>query len=118
MEIACLVWARVLLNLVYQFIEKDVNLHGPLPFCIPQMHFIEAALAIEEVEDGKDAHAVLPDEVIGESEGRFRKYLNNVSPVPLPLSCKENMERGHFLAFSQHVQYFKTWKWLLYRITK
>ena len=37
MEISCLVWARVLLDLVYKFIEKGIALHGEPPFHIPQM---------------------------------------------------------------------------------
>lgn len=53
----------------------------------------------------------LIEEVIREDEqGPFRKYLNNVSPVPLPMSCDEDVERAMFLSFSQHVQYWKTKK--------
>ncbi|KAG6882334.1 hypothetical protein C0993_011013, partial [Termitomyces sp. T159_Od127] len=61
MEIACLVRACVLLNIVYCFIEKDIALHGPPPFSIPDMHFVEAALAIEDLTagDGKEVRAFL-----------------------------------------------------------
>jgi len=41
-------------------------------------------------------------------EGPFRKYINNVSPEPLLMETDE--ERAKFLAFSQHVQYWKTKK--------
>jgi hypothetical protein len=41
-------------------------------------------------------------------EGTFRKYLNNVSPNPLTMDTKEDEERAKFLAFSQHIQYWKT----------
>ncbi|KAG6818633.1 hypothetical protein H0H93_003300 [Arthromyces matolae] len=110
-EILCLVWARVLLELVYRFIEKEREARGIPPFSIPQMRFVQAALAIEDVEENQEARAFLLEEVIEESEGsKFRKYMNNVSPVPLPLLSSGDIERGQFLAFSQHVQYFKTRK--------
>ncbi|KAF5377829.1 hypothetical protein D9615_006831 [Tricholomella constricta] len=111
MEIACLVWARVLLDLVYVFIEKYVTTKGQPPFTIPQLRFVEAALAVEHADSSQESRVFLVEEVIGgASEGMFRKYMNNVSPVPLPLSDEADKERALFLAFSQHVQYFKTKK--------
>ncbi|KAG6858932.1 hypothetical protein C0993_004824, partial [Termitomyces sp. T159_Od127] len=94
MEIACLVWAHVLLDMVYRFIEKDIALQGAPPYSIPDMHFAEAALAIEDstAGDGKEAHTFLLEEVIRKSEGGFRKYLNNVSPAPLSPSCGDDVE--------------------------
>ena len=66
---------------------------------------------------GQDMHGrgwknvFLIEEVIrGDEQGPFRKYLNNVSPVPLPISCGDDDERAKFLSFSQHVQYWKTKK--------
>ncbi|KAF5377194.1 hypothetical protein D9615_006459 [Tricholomella constricta] len=111
MEIACLVWARVLLDLVYVFIEKCVSTKGQPQFDIPQLRFVEAALAVEDADSSRESRVFLVEEVIGgASEGSFRKYMNNVSPVPLPLSDEADKERALFLAFSQHVQYFKTKK--------
>ncbi|KAF8151403.1 hypothetical protein B0H34DRAFT_755565 [Crassisporium funariophilum] len=112
MEIACLVWARVLLDLVYAFIEKGIQAKGERPpFHIPQLRFVDAALAVEHANSGKESQVFLLEQVIGgEGEGAFWKYMNNVSPVPLPLSDKEDQEHALFLAFSQHVQYFKTRK--------
>jgi hypothetical protein len=53
----------------------------------------------------------LLEEVIDENtEGPFRKYLNNVSPEPLMMKTRKDEERAKFLAFSQHVQYWKTKK--------
>jgi len=64
------------------------------------------------LDDGKQNNAVfLVEEVIAEEkQGPFRKYLNNVSPIPLMMTCKEDEDRALFLAFSQHVQYWKTKK--------
>jgi hypothetical protein len=50
------------------------------------------------------------EEVVGEKEGPFRKYLNNVSAVPVSFMDKENDEHAQFITFMQHVQYFKTRK--------
>lgn len=111
MEITCLVWAGVLLNLVYKFIDKGITSHGVPPFQIPRMRFVEASLAIERVTSEFDeARAFLLEEVIGGDEGHFRKYLNNVSDAPVSFTNKDDEERAEFLAFSQHVQYFKTKK--------
>ena len=53
MEIACLVWAHVLLNLIYKFVEKYMASHGPPPFHIPCMHFVEALLAIKQNSEAR-----------------------------------------------------------------
>jgi hypothetical protein len=109
MEIACTVWAQALLDLVYTFVSQE----GQPPFNIPKFRFVESALAMESsLDEGKQKNAVfLVEEVIAEeNQGRFRKYLNNVSPVPLMMTCKEDEDRAMFLAFSQHVQYWKTKK--------
>jgi Alpha-kinase family len=98
-----------LLDLVYKFISED----GQSPFHIPKFRFVESALAMESsLDDGKKNNAVfLVEEVIAEeNQGPFRKYLNNVSPIPLMMTSKEDEERAMFLAFSQHVQYWKTKK--------
>jgi len=63
-------------------------------------------------EHGKETGRIfLLEEVIQKNEeGKFRKYLNNVLPVPLPMDNNEDAEHAQFLAFSQHIQYFKTKK--------
>jgi len=75
------------------------------------MCFVEASLAIKHVTSEFDeARAFLLEEVISGDEGHFRKYLNNVSAAPVSFTSEDNEERAEFLAFSQHVQYFKTKK--------
>ena len=110
MEIACLVWAWVLLDLVYKFVEKGIASCGSPPFPIPQMQFVDAAMAVGHNTGEGTECAFLLEEIIGEEQGEFRKYMNNVSAVPLSLNCNEDMERAQFLAFMQHVQYYKTKK--------
>ncbi|KAI0290095.1 hypothetical protein B0F90DRAFT_1825543 [Multifurca ochricompacta] len=98
MEIACLVWARILLNLVNKFIDKGIMLHGVPPFQIPHMHFVKASLAIEHVtSEFNEARAFLFEEVIGGDEGHFRKYLNNVSATPILVTNKDDKEQADFL---------------------
>ena len=47
---------------------------------------------------GQKKAVFLVEEVIADDqEGPFRKYLNNVSPVPLSTNCKEDGDRGKFL---------------------
>lgn len=112
MEVSCLVWAQSLLDIVYDFINKEgENLMRP-PFRIPQLRFVKAAIAIEQSSSAsvKKATFLLEEVIDANMEGPFRKYLNNVSPEPLAMETKEDEERANFLAFSQHVQYWKTKK--------
>lgn len=93
MEIACLVWAHILLDIVYKFVDKVIALHGVPPFPIPQMCFVEAALAVEHnISESSEAQVFLLEEVIGEVEGHFRKYVNNISAVPVSFSNTEDKE--------------------------
>ena len=114
MEVACIVWAQALLDDVYDFIAEEVGRLGQPPFQIPQFCFVELALAMEVSPDAaakQKAAIFLVEEVIAEDrQGPFKKYLNNVSPVPLMMAHKEDEDRASFLAFTQHVQYWKTKK--------
>lgn len=118
MEVSCLVWAQALLDIVYDFIkeESDSDLKGlpNLPFHVPQFRFVKAAIAIEQSSstamNSKKTSFLLEEVVNSNTEGPFRKFLNNVSPEPLVMKTKEDEERARFLAFSQHVQYWKTKK--------
>ncbi|KAG5634814.1 hypothetical protein H0H81_000625 [Sphagnurus paluster] len=109
MEVSCLVWAQALLNIVYDFVKETNQL---TPFPIPQFRFVKAAMAIKQsLLPGVKKTAFLLEEIIDpNTEGKFRKYLNNVSPEPLVMKIKEDMDCANFLVFSQQVQYFKTKK--------
>ena len=110
-ETSCLVWASSLLSLVYAFIEKQLKRAGsPPPFDIPQLRFIKAALAIEQNDKNDNNAFFLEEHINPDVEGPFRKYLNNDSAKPLALRDRADQERGEFLAFTQHVQYWKTQK--------
>ncbi|KAM6488841.1 hypothetical protein JOM56_015699 [Amanita muscaria] len=115
MEVSCLVWAQALLDMVYDFIKEMTVTRDPknLPFHIPQLRFVKAAIAIEQSQSqtaGKKTTFLLEEVIDVNTEGPFRKYLNNVSPEPLVMETKDDEVRAKFLAFSQHVQYWKTKK--------
>ena len=109
MEITCLVWARALLDLVYNFVYKRLkDWDAEPPFSIPVMRFVNAALAIEQNGEGQ---VYLLEEVVEEaSEGKFRKFMNNNSAMPPLFKDQGDKHRAEFLAFTQHVQYWKTKK--------
>lgn len=111
MEVACIIWAQALLDDIYDFITEELgHLPGDPPFQIPQFRFVESALAMEVSPDQKAAVFLVEEVIAEDQQGPFRKYLNNVSPVPLTMSHKEDKDRASFLAFTQHVQYRKTKK--------
>ena len=115
MEVSCLVWSRALLTMVYDFIDEQHNDSEIWPFTIPCFRFIEAALAVSiqpllvsSSAVAKKTSFLLKEVIDVNTEGTFRKYLNNISPNPLTMDMKEDEEWAKFLVFSQHVQYWKT----------
>lgn len=112
-DLLCIVWAHGLLKLVYEFIDHQVGsrlFNTTLPFVIPQMRFVQAALAVDQAADAEQQTYLLEEVVDPTVEGRFRKYINNNSAGPLSFASSEDTNRADFLAFSQHVQYWKTKK--------
>jgi len=112
MEVSCLVWAQGLLDIIYNFIEEEAEDLKKLPFCIPQLHFVKAAIVIEQSSSTlvKKTTFLLEEVIDMNEEGPFRKYLNNVSPVPLVMETKEDEDQAKILVFTLHVQYWKTKK--------
>jgi hypothetical protein len=105
-EVNCLVWAQALLDLVYAFVEQQQSgACGKPDFNIPQMRFVEGALAIAP----QDVFLV-EEAIVEETEGRFRKYINNNAARPIQGLAPEDNYRAEFLSFTQHVQYWKTKK--------
>jgi Alpha-kinase family len=107
-EINCLVWGHALLEMTYQWIERETLLQGldkpPIP--IPKLQFVQAALAYEQ---GDQNRVFMVEELIDkDKEGPFRKYIHNASALPIFWgSAGDNEDRAAFLAFSQHFQYWK-----------
>ena len=101
-EACCLDWARILLNLTYQFMETYEGDNGDFSGTIPNLRFVEAAIAKTDL--GK---LFLVEEWINTSEVPFVKYINNGRAVScIPQHAPEEMQNiANFLCFAQHVQY-------------
>ncbi|KAF8256670.1 hypothetical protein EI94DRAFT_1443232, partial [Lactarius quietus] len=104
-------WATALLQDVYDFIALYHQSHSiTCLVAIPQFQFVKSGLAITNVPgvapDDKEAYLI--EELIRSEEGPWRKYINNNSSCPRFFHDHENQHRGQFLAFCQHVQYWRT----------
>ncbi|KAJ7107131.1 hypothetical protein C8R44DRAFT_530778, partial [Mycena epipterygia] len=113
MEVRCLGWAHVLLLMVYDFIRRFIRESGVSPpFDIPQMRFVKAALACSQAgPEQRDRDLFLLEECINtDREGKFRKYINNRAAVPTIFKNEADNTRAEFLSFTQHCQYFRTFK--------
>ena len=100
-EVGCLDWARILLNLTYEFIKAYDGDHGEFPGIIPSLHFVGAAIA--ECDTGK----LFLIEWISTSRAPFMKYINNAHATScVPKRAPEEIQNiANFLCFAQHVQY-------------
>ncbi|EMD40135.1 hypothetical protein CERSUDRAFT_40047, partial [Gelatoporia subvermispora B] len=108
-EVRCLVWAQALLDMVYTFIDDMTSgVEIPEALSIPQMRFVEAALVVEQGDKG--AIYLVEEHIRRDSEGPFKKYINNNSPLPIELHDDQDNRRADFLSFTQHVQYWLTSK--------
>ena len=126
-EANILYWAKVLLKLTYDFIDRAVNDASALPpFEIPCLCFIDAGLVfaysfatVATNASEKTGQSVRPGGTVStiylaegliptSSEGEFVKYIHNGNAVPCDLFDTEANKIAEFLAFTQHVQYAKT----------
>ncbi len=99
-ELNCIGWAGVLLDMVYQFTKNWP--HRP-PFDIPQLRFVGAGLAVSH---SSTRETFLIEELI--TERPFVKYINNSSAQPISFSDNGRARIAKFLSFCQHVQWEKT----------
>ncbi|KAF8268498.1 hypothetical protein EI94DRAFT_1518284, partial [Lactarius quietus] len=101
-------WANSLLRDVYNFIsEHQRSANTACPVEIPPFRFVTTGLAMTTFpSDNKEVFLV--EELIQEEDGPWRKYINNNSSHPCYFSDIENRQRAEFLAFCQHVQYWRT----------
>ncbi|KAG1904188.1 uncharacterized protein F5891DRAFT_916344, partial [Suillus fuscotomentosus] len=113
-EANVLYWAKALLGLVYNFINRAIaGIPDPPPFNIPRVRFVEVGLALSYSQGSSKStiktgvlHAgFLLEEVI---DGDFTKFIHNMDPDPLLDPDQDGYDFAQFLAFTQHVQYTKT----------
>ena len=101
-------WASSLLEDVYDYIASyHQSHHTTCPVKIPQFRFVKSGLAVTNVALEKK-EVFLVEELIPSTDGPWRKYINNNASFPRYFSDKENRNRADFLAFCQHVQYWRT----------
>ncbi|KAF8274175.1 hypothetical protein EI94DRAFT_1562062 [Lactarius quietus] len=102
-------WASALLQDVYDFIMSYHQTHrSTCPIPIPQFRFVVSGLAMTNVpgSEPEEKEVFLVEELI-QSDGPWRKYINNNSSRPCSFSDNKNLRRSQFLAFCQHVQYWR-----------
>ena len=93
------------MGIVYSFIDEHQMTCSPTQFPIPEMVFVKSALAIAET----DQEVFLLEEVINDVVERpFIKYIGNGSVRLFDFLNGEELHRGKFLSFCQHVQFLKT----------
>ncbi|KAF5309425.1 hypothetical protein D9619_012350 [Psilocybe cf. subviscida] len=103
-ELTCLIWAKGLLELTYKSIRKMKEYFPG----VPAMRFAKAGLALSQ-DPNKGTTVYLVEEYISSAEGKFRKYINNASAVPLVDTLPDEYhQQALFLSFAQHMQYLKT----------
>ncbi len=107
MEAICLQWGAAALNLVYHFIQREIDLRGAPAFHIPDFRFVRTMMVVCHGET--QIKVFLIEEMIDRmTEGPFLKYISNVVPRPSEKLQDNNLERAEFLCFAQHVQWVKT----------
>jgi hypothetical protein len=103
-------WAAALLQDIYEFIVSYHQKHGvKCPVKIPVFWFVTSGLAMTNVPGAEPSNkeVFLIEELI-QSDGPWKKYINNNSTRPCHFSDHDNRRRSEFLAFCQHVQYWRT----------
>jgi hypothetical protein len=103
-ELNCLRWASALMGLIYNFMDKEDEIHGKPSFVVPKMRYVQVALAIS-FSGGKPSQAFLLEEEITDN---FDKYINNTSAVPYDFVDSQRSHNAEFLSFTQHVQMLLT----------
>jgi hypothetical protein len=113
-----LYWARSLLQLTHDFIDRSIISVSELPpFKIPQVRSVDAGLAFafgplpapkaSSLMTGS-AHAVyLVEELIPGGNEDFLKYVHNMDSNPLLDESDDSYDLALFFTFTQHIQYVK-----------
>ena len=105
-EINCSRWASALMCRVYEFMDRENKSYGvEPPFEVPQMRYVNVVLA---VANNHKRETYMLEEVIGKSDGDFRKYINNNAATVLSQMEPSREYVGNFLSFAQHVQMLET----------
>jgi len=109
-ECNCLIWASLLLDLTYKFIDREAGRWGDLSRPIPTLRFTRSMIVI--VRESTMEKAFLIEEWLDpdDEERPFVKYLGNrfLEPCVPSTAPTRAHEIAEFLSFAQHVQWQKT----------
>ncbi|KAF8511050.1 hypothetical protein JB92DRAFT_407082 [Gautieria morchelliformis] len=96
--------------MVYCFVKRHVGKAAVSQegFAVPEVHFVNAGLAIIRNTEGKATKALLLEQLIDAIQGLFRKFVHNGSAKHLPDCGSQDYNLACFLCFAQHVQWTKT----------
>ncbi|KAK7047029.1 hypothetical protein R3P38DRAFT_95843 [Favolaschia claudopus] len=116
MEANVLLWATSLFNFAFAFIHSFISRSStPPPFEIPTIRFVQAGVALlyeqpSTLGGNKPgiSRSYLVEERIEEPRKGFYKFINNGSAAVLPQRDASLQTLAEFLAFTQHIQFWKT----------
>ncbi|KAJ6576294.1 hypothetical protein B0H10DRAFT_2345696 [Mycena sp. CBHHK59/15] len=109
MEANVFQWAVSIMTFTYSFIEHFLEKSpNPPPFPIPEIRFVHAGPLGNK--KATICRSYLIEKLIDEERNGFYKFINNDSAVPvlLPAAVPSLSALAEFLAFTQHVQYYKS----------
>jgi hypothetical protein len=118
-EANILYWAKSLLKLTYDFIDRCVaSSSEPPPFPIPRVCFVEGGLALAYFQGdrkpggktGSTRAVFLLEEFIDSDGENFVKFIHNMDANPLIDYDEYGYDLAVFFSFTQHIQYAKTGK--------
>ena len=110
MDLNCIGWAAALMTCVYDFMDEKEPTLGQPPFDVPQMHYVQAGLAVSKTDDPAKAAFLIEEYIEADASSKewFVKYLNNNSAKARIFTDEEKSIRAEFLSFAQHVQFWRT----------
>jgi hypothetical protein len=109
-ECNILIWASILLDLTYQYIEREITIRGEPDYPILNLRFTRTMIAV--IEDTLMEKAFLIEEWINADDDDFGfiKYVNNrvSQSCVTPSAPAQAHTIVAFLIFAQHVQWTKS----------
>ncbi|KAK0449104.1 uncharacterized protein EV420DRAFT_1275463 [Desarmillaria tabescens] len=110
-EANTLVWANAIHDMSIALVHAKVSSYGPPPGPIPDLCFVEAAVALTSHPESvklKDwqGFCVLVERLLDSDD--FVKYVSNGAPKPVEDVSEDHLAITTFLCFLQHLQYSQT----------
>ena len=109
-ECNVLQWAAILLDMTYQFIDREIAVKGEPRRQIPRLQFTRTMVALVKTVEKEKAFLVEEWINTDEVDNIYTKYITNHHSVSaLPFTTPQHMHNiAAFLVFAQHMQWQKT----------